>query len=200
MQMTVKGCPIFLQMTGPQTEQPIIRYSAKYCQRSQGIKYLWNIANTHTCFHLFVIWKGQQSDCQKYNICFYNTNTFVFASIIRRESAYKPSQVYQQSLFWVYSHRSSLSPASPDSVELETGTQWQLSSSLTVHFSLSVYLDQEKCSPKVNRGRGRFKPSHTARCICTSGWGVRAGVQGRRHYTLSQLPCSMTASFWLENN
>ncbi|NWU92194.1 DLEC1 protein, partial [Upupa epops] len=26
MQMTVKGCPIFLQMTGPQTEQPIIRF------------------------------------------------------------------------------------------------------------------------------------------------------------------------------
>ncbi|NXS51408.1 DLEC1 protein, partial [Brachypteracias leptosomus] len=26
MQMTVKGCPIFLQMTGPQREQPIIRF------------------------------------------------------------------------------------------------------------------------------------------------------------------------------
>ncbi|NXN21972.1 DLEC1 protein, partial [Nycticryphes semicollaris] len=26
MQMTVKGCPIFLQMTGPQAEQPIIRF------------------------------------------------------------------------------------------------------------------------------------------------------------------------------
>ncbi|NXT81600.1 DLEC1 protein, partial [Zapornia atra] len=26
MQMTVKGCPIFLQMTGPQTEQPTIRF------------------------------------------------------------------------------------------------------------------------------------------------------------------------------
>ncbi|NXI71666.1 DLEC1 protein, partial [Anseranas semipalmata] len=26
MQMTVKGCPIFLQMTGPQTQQPIIRF------------------------------------------------------------------------------------------------------------------------------------------------------------------------------
>ncbi|XP_068790252.1 deleted in lung and esophageal cancer protein 1 isoform X2 [Struthio camelus] len=26
LQMTVKGCPIFLQMTGPQTEQPIIRF------------------------------------------------------------------------------------------------------------------------------------------------------------------------------
>ncbi|NXO50455.1 DLEC1 protein, partial [Aramus guarauna] len=26
MQMTVKGCPIFLQMTGPQTEQPVIRF------------------------------------------------------------------------------------------------------------------------------------------------------------------------------
>ncbi|NXT57877.1 DLEC1 protein, partial [Pluvianellus socialis] len=26
VQMTVKGCPIFLQMTGPQTEQPIIRF------------------------------------------------------------------------------------------------------------------------------------------------------------------------------
>ncbi|KFQ33520.1 Deleted in lung and esophageal cancer protein 1, partial [Merops nubicus] len=26
MQMTVKGCPIFLQMTGPQTEQPIISF------------------------------------------------------------------------------------------------------------------------------------------------------------------------------
>ncbi|XP_074725552.1 deleted in lung and esophageal cancer protein 1 [Strix uralensis] len=26
MHMTVKGCPIFLQMTGPQTEQPIIRF------------------------------------------------------------------------------------------------------------------------------------------------------------------------------
>ncbi|NXN91997.1 DLEC1 protein, partial [Rhinopomastus cyanomelas] len=26
MQMTVRGCPIFLQMTGPQTEQPIIRF------------------------------------------------------------------------------------------------------------------------------------------------------------------------------
>ncbi|NXY45957.1 DLEC1 protein, partial [Ceuthmochares aereus] len=26
MQMTVKGCPIFLQMTGPQQEQPIIRF------------------------------------------------------------------------------------------------------------------------------------------------------------------------------
>ncbi|NXP79038.1 DLEC1 protein, partial [Ramphastos sulfuratus] len=26
MQMTVKGCPIFLRMTGPQTEQPIIRF------------------------------------------------------------------------------------------------------------------------------------------------------------------------------
>ncbi|KAM6104665.1 deleted in lung and esophageal cancer protein 1 [Theristicus caerulescens] len=26
MQMTVKGCPIFLQMTGPQTDQPIIRF------------------------------------------------------------------------------------------------------------------------------------------------------------------------------
>ncbi|NXL51675.1 DLEC1 protein, partial [Podilymbus podiceps] len=29
MQMTVKGCPIFLQMTGPQTEQPIIRFGAR---------------------------------------------------------------------------------------------------------------------------------------------------------------------------
>ncbi|NXJ03895.1 DLEC1 protein, partial [Odontophorus gujanensis] len=28
MQMTVKGCPIFLQMTGPQTQQPIIRFGA----------------------------------------------------------------------------------------------------------------------------------------------------------------------------
>ncbi|NXW63879.1 DLEC1 protein, partial [Eurystomus gularis] len=28
MQMTVKGCPIFLQMTGPQREQPIIRFGA----------------------------------------------------------------------------------------------------------------------------------------------------------------------------
>ncbi|NXK48995.1 DLEC1 protein, partial [Chauna torquata] len=26
MQMTVKGCPIFLQMTGPETQQPIIRF------------------------------------------------------------------------------------------------------------------------------------------------------------------------------
>ncbi|NWU53926.1 DLEC1 protein, partial [Dromas ardeola] len=26
MRMTVKGCPVFLQMTGPQTEQPIIRF------------------------------------------------------------------------------------------------------------------------------------------------------------------------------
>ncbi|KFQ40314.1 Deleted in lung and esophageal cancer protein 1, partial [Mesitornis unicolor] len=29
MQMTVKGCPIFLQMTGPQTEQPIIRFGTQ---------------------------------------------------------------------------------------------------------------------------------------------------------------------------
>ncbi|NXS00644.1 DLEC1 protein, partial [Oxylabes madagascariensis] len=28
MQMTVKGCPIFLQLTGPQPEPPIIRYSS----------------------------------------------------------------------------------------------------------------------------------------------------------------------------
>ncbi|NWS70724.1 DLEC1 protein, partial [Crotophaga sulcirostris] len=28
MQMTVKGCPIFLQMTGPQTEQPVIRFGS----------------------------------------------------------------------------------------------------------------------------------------------------------------------------
>jgi len=55
MQMTVKGCPIFLQMTGPQTEQPIIRYSTKYCGRSQRIKYHWIIANIHICSHLFVI-------------------------------------------------------------------------------------------------------------------------------------------------
>ncbi|NWI98515.1 DLEC1 protein, partial [Crypturellus undulatus] len=29
LQMTVKGCPIFLQMTGPQTEQPIIRFGTQ---------------------------------------------------------------------------------------------------------------------------------------------------------------------------
>ncbi|NWI63783.1 DLEC1 protein, partial [Todus mexicanus] len=40
MQMTVKGCPIFLQMTGPQTEQPIIRYSTKYYIRLD-----WEIYN-----------------------------------------------------------------------------------------------------------------------------------------------------------
>uniref|UniRef100_A0A8D2N6G4 HYDIN/VesB/CFA65-like Ig-like domain-containing protein n=1 Tax=Zonotrichia albicollis TaxID=44394 RepID=A0A8D2N6G4_ZONAL len=35
MQMTVKGCPIFLQVTGPKPEPPIVRYSAKYCQTNQ---------------------------------------------------------------------------------------------------------------------------------------------------------------------
>lgn len=109
----------------------------------------------------------------KYSICFCNTNTFVSASIIRKGSAYKPSWAYQQSLFWAYSHRSSPSPALSHSVEMETGTRWQFSSSYTVHFSLSLYLDQKKCGPEGNRGRGRFKPSHTASCICTSGWGVR---------------------------
>lgn len=49
MQMTVKGCPIFLQVTGPKPEPPIIRYHAKYCQTNQRIKYQWTAANIHTC-------------------------------------------------------------------------------------------------------------------------------------------------------
>ncbi|NXI89657.1 DLEC1 protein, partial [Psophia crepitans] len=55
VQMTVKGCPIFLQMTGPQTEQPIIRFGTHV---SGGCPVLRRVQlNNPTPFNIRLDWE-----------------------------------------------------------------------------------------------------------------------------------------------
>ncbi|NXK08085.1 DLEC1 protein, partial [Herpetotheres cachinnans] len=65
MQMTVKGCPIFLQMTGPQTEQPIIRFGTHV---SGGPPVFRRVQlNNPTPFDIRLDWKiyNQEQDDKK---------------------------------------------------------------------------------------------------------------------------------------
>ncbi|NXN13017.1 DLEC1 protein, partial [Indicator maculatus] len=65
MQMTVKGCPIFLQMTGPETEQPIIRFGT---QVSGASPVLWRIQLINpTPFDIRLDWEiyNQEEDDKK---------------------------------------------------------------------------------------------------------------------------------------
>eukprot|EP00076_Gallus_gallus_P007092 XP_003640722.2 deleted in lung and esophageal cancer protein 1 [Gallus gallus] len=55
MQMTVKGCPIFLQMTGPQTQRPIIRFGTHV---SGGCPVFRNVQlNNPTSFDIRLDWE-----------------------------------------------------------------------------------------------------------------------------------------------
>uniref|UniRef100_A0A8V1A8F0 DLEC1 cilia and flagella associated protein n=1 Tax=Gallus gallus TaxID=9031 RepID=A0A8V1A8F0_CHICK len=55
MQMTVKGCPIFLQMTGPQTQRPIIRFGTHV---SGGCPVFRNVQlNNPTAFDIRLDWE-----------------------------------------------------------------------------------------------------------------------------------------------
>ncbi|NXE41313.1 DLEC1 protein, partial [Ptilorrhoa leucosticta] len=65
MQMTVKGCPIFLQVTGPQTEPPIIRFGT---QVSGGSPVLRRVRlNNPTPFDIRLDWEiyNQEPDDEK---------------------------------------------------------------------------------------------------------------------------------------
>ncbi|NXD77470.1 DLEC1 protein, partial [Halcyon senegalensis] len=65
MQMTVKGCPIFLQMTGPQTERPIIRFGTHV---SGGPPVFRRVQlNNPTPFDIRLDWEiyNQEQDDQK---------------------------------------------------------------------------------------------------------------------------------------
>ncbi|NXQ91537.1 DLEC1 protein, partial [Nyctibius grandis] len=65
MQMTVKGCPIFLQMTGPPTEQPIIRFGM---QVSGGSPVFRRVKlNNPTPFDIRLDWQtyNQEQDDKK---------------------------------------------------------------------------------------------------------------------------------------
>nr|XP_013810630.1 PREDICTED: deleted in lung and esophageal cancer protein 1 [Apteryx mantelli mantelli] len=65
LRMTVKGCPIFLQMTGPQTEQPIIRFGTHVsggCPVSRSVR-----LNNPTPFDIRMDWEtyNQEKDDKK---------------------------------------------------------------------------------------------------------------------------------------
>ncbi|NXC46130.1 DLEC1 protein, partial [Penelope pileata] len=65
MQMTVKGCPIFLQMTGPQRQQPIIRFGTHVsggCPVSRSVQ-----LNNPTPFDIRLDWEiyNQEEDDEK---------------------------------------------------------------------------------------------------------------------------------------
>ncbi|NWQ80071.1 DLEC1 protein, partial [Columbina picui] len=60
MQMTVTGCPIFLQMTGPQTEQPMIRFGTHV---SEGRPVLQRVRlNNPTPFDIRLDWQTYNED------------------------------------------------------------------------------------------------------------------------------------------
>ncbi|NXF86071.1 DLEC1 protein, partial [Eubucco bourcierii] len=65
MQMTVKGCPIFLQMTGPQTEQPIIRFGTHISGASPVFRRIQ--LNNPTPFDIRLDWQiyNQEQDDKK---------------------------------------------------------------------------------------------------------------------------------------
>ncbi|KFZ50995.1 Deleted in lung and esophageal cancer protein 1, partial [Antrostomus carolinensis] len=65
MQMTVKGCPIFLQMTGPQTERPIIRFGTHVSGGSPVFRRVQ--LNNPTPFDIRLDWEiyNQEQDDQK---------------------------------------------------------------------------------------------------------------------------------------
>ncbi|NXG70582.1 DLEC1 protein, partial [Baryphthengus martii] len=65
MQMTVKGCPVFLQMTGPQTEQPIIRFGTHVSGGSPVFRRVQ--LNNPTPFDIRLDWEiyNQEQDDQK---------------------------------------------------------------------------------------------------------------------------------------
>ncbi|KFP20300.1 Deleted in lung and esophageal cancer protein 1, partial [Egretta garzetta] len=65
MQMTVKGCPIFLQMTGPQTEQPIIRFGTHVSGGSPVLRRVQ--LNNPTPFDIRLDWEtyNQEEDDKK---------------------------------------------------------------------------------------------------------------------------------------
>ncbi|XP_074938338.1 deleted in lung and esophageal cancer protein 1 [Phalacrocorax aristotelis] len=65
MQMTVKGCPIFLQMTGPQTEQPIIRFGSHVSGGSPVFRRVQ--LNNPTPFDIRLDWEiyNQEEDDKK---------------------------------------------------------------------------------------------------------------------------------------
>ncbi|NXS68499.1 DLEC1 protein, partial [Pandion haliaetus] len=65
MQMTVKGCPIFLQMTGPQTEQPIIRFGTRVSGGSPVFRRVQ--LNNPTPFDIRLDWEiyNQEQDDKK---------------------------------------------------------------------------------------------------------------------------------------
>ncbi|NWX01416.1 DLEC1 protein, partial [Caloenas nicobarica] len=60
MQMTVTGCPIFLQMTGPQTEQPMIRFGTHV---SEGCPIFRRVRlNNPTPFDIRLDWQTYNED------------------------------------------------------------------------------------------------------------------------------------------
>ncbi|KAM6281413.1 deleted in lung and esophageal cancer protein 1 [Porphyrio hochstetteri] len=60
MQMTVKGCPIFLQMTGPQTEQPTIRFGTHV---SGGRPVVWRVQlNNPSPFAIRLDWESYNQE------------------------------------------------------------------------------------------------------------------------------------------
>ncbi|NWH52165.1 DLEC1 protein, partial [Fregata magnificens] len=65
MKMTVKGCPIFLQMTGPQTEQPIIRFGTHVSGGSPVFRRVQ--LNNPTPFDIRLDWEiyNQEKDDKK---------------------------------------------------------------------------------------------------------------------------------------
>lgn len=172
MQMTVKGCPVFLQVTGPKPEPPIVRYSAKYCQTNQWIKYQWAAANTHTCSILWYNEKVSKVSVKAQYLLLDYHYIFFLPTQLENNLHYKTAEVCQQSLFWACSCRISPSAASSASVEMAAGPWWQFSSP-TAHFSLALYLHQERCSPEFSSVRGMFKSSHTAK------WHLHLGMRGK---------------------
>ncbi|NXV87655.1 DLEC1 protein, partial [Calonectris borealis] len=69
MQMTVKGCPIFLQMTGPQTEQPIISSPLRFGTHVSGGSPVFRRVrlNNPTPFDIRLDWEiyNQEQDDKK---------------------------------------------------------------------------------------------------------------------------------------
>ncbi|NXU58869.1 DLEC1 protein, partial [Turnix velox] len=135
MQMTVKGCPIFLQMMGPEAEQPIIRFGTHVSGGSPVFRRVW--LNNPTPFDIRLDWESyniEEKDEKLVDLLMFFGDPFPPKSVDENETAWIGSNPQSEVVFKldeapdphgrVYpASQSTHEPSSSDSEEEEIITQ-----------------------------------------------------------------------------
>ncbi|NXX45835.1 DLEC1 protein, partial [Tricholaema leucomelas] len=179
MQMTVKGCPIFLQMTGPQTEQPIIRFGTCISGASPVFRRIQ--LNNPTPFDIRLDWQiynQEQDDTKLVDLLMFFGDPFPLHDMDENETASTGSTLESEVMLQLdqaaipcgsihLASQTTDESSSSDSQEKETTTQEP-----TIQANITILIHPHEGIPADNpysiTPRQIVVPGGDSICVCIS--------------------------------